>query len=45
MFQKSKTDFVLEHPGQGKTVFSAPDESSFEKWFTALTNAVDPTKL
>jgi len=43
--QKSKTDFVLEHPGQGKKVFSAPDESSFEKWFTALTNAVDPTTL
>ena len=45
MFQKSKMDFVLEHPALGKTVFSVPEERSFEKWFTALNSAVDPTTL
>jgi len=43
--QKSKMDFVLEHPSLGKTVFSVSEERSFEKWFTALTSAVDPTTL
>ena len=44
-FQKSTTDFVLEHPALGKTVFSAPDEGSFGKWFAALAAAVDATTL
>ena len=45
IFQKSKMDFVLEHPSLGKTVFSVSEERSFEKWFTALNSAVDPTTL
>ena len=45
MFQKSTTDFVLQHPDLGKNKFSVSEKGMFEQWFKALSMAVDIATL